>query len=89
MPTETPLESACRLAGSQTALAVLLQVKPPSVSEWLKRGRAPEDRCAAIESATGIRCEDLRPDIAWTRDTDGRVTGYHVPVSAPGEQRAA
>jgi len=32
-----------------------------------------------------VKAEDLRPDITWTRNETGAITGYHVPLhpSAP------
>lgn len=61
--------------GGLTAVAKLCGVKPPSVHEWVKRGAIPADRCEQIERATGgaVRCEDLRPDLDWTRDEHGRA----------------
>ncbi len=76
------LESAIAAAGGQTKLADMIGVRQSAVSNWMARGAIPEDQCAAIERATGIRCEDLRPDVTWVRDAAGRVTGYTVPVRA-------
>lgn len=59
------------------------------------RGKRPSEQLAtAIEHATAgtVRCENLRPDVAWVRDPAGHVTGYTVPVPvAPpaNEARAA
>ena len=49
-----------------SALAAALNVSPQVVSNWRERG-VPAERCPAIEAATGglVRCEDLRPDVAW------------------------
>jgi DNA-binding transcriptional regulator YdaS (Cro superfamily) len=33
---------------------------------WKARGRVPAEHCPSIEAATGIRCEDLRPDVNWS-----------------------
>ncbi len=33
---------------------------------WKKRGNVPAEHCPAIERATGVRCEELRPDVAWS-----------------------
>lgn len=57
--------------GGPTAVALMVQCKPPSVTEWRKRG-IPVDRCPAIERATGGQwpCETLRPDVAWIRVPD-------------------
>jgi DNA-binding transcriptional regulator YdaS (Cro superfamily) len=32
---------------------------------WKTRGRVPAEHCPSIERETGIRCERLRPDVAW------------------------
>lgn len=58
-------------------------VKPAAVRHWLGGLRElPSERCPAIEAATGVSCDDLRPDLSWDRDDQGRVTGYRV-VLAP------
>lgn len=35
---------------------------------WKARGNVPAEHCPAIERATAgaVRCEDLRPDVAWS-----------------------
>ncbi|MGV3727754.1 Cro/CI family transcriptional regulator [Hydrogenophaga sp.] len=54
--------------GAQARLAKALDVPAPLLSQW-KTGerRVPAERCPLIERATGgkVRCEDLRPDVAW------------------------
>ncbi|MFQ6309890.1 hypothetical protein [Lysobacter capsici] len=54
-------------------------------------GRKPSPQLAMeIESATRdlgpeeVRCESLRPDMSWVRNTSGEVTGYHVPLAPSG-----
>ena len=63
-----PIEKASRLLGSQTALAALLGVTKAAVGQWREEGRkVPAQHCPLIERATRgeVRCEELRPDIAW------------------------
>lgn len=63
-----PLLRACEIVGGQAALARLLDVKPPTVNEWIKGGRrVPAPRCPQIERATDrqVTCEQLRPDVDW------------------------
>lgn len=48
---ETGIEKAVRLAGSQTALALKLGVRPQAVQKWVAQGYAPGDRCREIEGA--------------------------------------
>lgn len=59
------LDLACKLLGSQDALAAQLKIKSPSISDWRVRGRVPVGRCRDIEHATGGRVtrEMLRPDV--------------------------
>lgn len=82
----TPFQQVIQAVGSQRTLSGLLGVSEQAVSNWSKAG-FPEDRCPAIEAASGIRCEVLRPDIDWTRGADGKVTGYHVAVTGHPSSR--
>ena len=70
MPNQkSPLDLACNCVGSQSALAVLLKVSPPTVNQWVKGSRpVPIEHCTAIEQATGgvVKRWDLRPD-DWHR----------------------
>src|SRR5215207_5038443 len=54
------LNQAIHAAGGISALARRLGIAPPSVSNWTK---VPSERVLAVESATGIRREMLRPDL--------------------------
>ena len=64
MPMDmTALDRAVQAAGSQLALAQALGIRSPSISGWYSRGKVPADRCAAIETATGVSRHDLRPDV--------------------------
>lgn len=85
---KSPLEQAVALAGSQSALAKAISPQPDKVKQghiwaWINRfDGAPVEYCPAIERVTGIKCEALRPDVTWTRDTSGQITGYHVALPA-------
>lgn len=62
------LTKAIDLFGSQAALASAIGVKQQNVWNWLNRGGGvPAEHCPAIEKATAgaVRCEELRPDVAW------------------------
>lgn len=60
------ISRAAKAAGGQAKLAGLLDVTPPMVNQWVKGTRPiPAERCPEIEAATGVRCEDLRPDVNW------------------------
>lgn len=64
---------AVKIAGGQSALAGKLpcsnEGKPVSqarVSSWIRRDKkAPSEVCPDIEALTGIKCEELRPDVNW------------------------
>ncbi len=54
--------------GSKTKLAKTINAFSSDVSDWTHGyRRVPVERCPAIEAATDglVRCEDLRPDVAW------------------------
>lgn len=58
--------------GAQMRMAKALDVPAPLLSAWASenpktRRRVPAERCPAIERATNgkVRCEDMRPDVAW------------------------
>jgi len=62
------IREAGRAVGGLSALARLLGVAPPTVSQWASGVRpVPAERCPAIERATGgaVTCEELRPDVDW------------------------
>jgi DNA-binding transcriptional regulator YdaS (Cro superfamily) len=61
------LERAIGLFGSQAALAAQLNLRQSHISMWKHRKSVPAEYCPLIERATGgaVRCEDLRPDVAW------------------------
>jgi DNA-binding transcriptional regulator YdaS (Cro superfamily) len=55
-----PIERAKQIAGGTTALASKLGISKQAVSMWK---RIPTDRIIAIEAATSIPREELRPDL--------------------------
>ena len=58
-----PIERAFEIAGGISAMASNFKLTPWAVSKW--RNRVPAERCPDIERMTGVRCEDLRPDVDW------------------------
>lgn len=62
------IKDAINLAGSASALALLVGVSPQAVCFWRdKKRKIPADKCPLIERVTdgAIRCEALRPDVEW------------------------
>ena len=62
------IKRAIDALGSGTALASAIDRSPQFVSQLLLGGRpVPAELCPTIERATAakVRCEDLRPDVAW------------------------
>jgi DNA-binding transcriptional regulator YdaS (Cro superfamily) len=84
MTNTEALQIAVDKAGSQSALARDLGKKQGHVWDWLQSGRTPPDICPTIEALYGVRCEDLRDDLDWTRDGSGNITGYHVRLAKAG-----
>lgn len=48
----------------RAAIALKLGVTQQTLTNWKQRG-IPADKCPDIEQATGIKCEELRPDVNW------------------------
>lgn len=62
------VDKAAEILGSQKALAELCGVSKGAVSQWKDENRrVPAEYCPLIERATkgAVRCEELRPDVAW------------------------
>jgi DNA-binding transcriptional regulator YdaS (Cro superfamily) len=68
------LRHAVQIAGGQTALARALSTPErrliqANVQKWLNSPNPekmpPAEFCPAIERATGVTCESLRPDVDW------------------------
>lgn len=84
----SPIEQAVAKIGGQLATARALTaagmpVTPSLISQWVTGRRPlPPKYCPELERLTGIRCDELLPEIVWTRDTGGVITGYHVPLRA-------
>lgn len=56
------------LLGGVKSAAAHLDVSHQLVYFWLQgERRFPADKCPLVEKLTGgaVRCEDLRPDVAW------------------------
>jgi len=63
-----PIDRAAEILGSQKALADHLGVTRGAVNQWKDPERkVPAEHCPQIERATSgrVRCEELRPDVAW------------------------
>lgn len=63
-----PLAKVVKMVGSQSELAELLNVKPPTVNQWLTGVKpVPFKRCLQIESIVGgaVTAEELLPDFDW------------------------
>lgn len=61
------LEKAIHAAGGVTELARRIGISQPSVSNW---SRVPADRILAVEAATGVARDTLRPDL-YAQSPDG------------------
>ena len=73
MSTQDVVKKAVSLVGGGTQLAIKLGVTPGAVTQWCLPSdnrfyrQIPAERCPQIEQATDglVRCEELRPDVAW------------------------
>lgn len=85
------LREAIRMAGGQSALARVCGKDQGHVSHWLKSAKGvPAEHCPAIEDATGVRCEKLRPDVRWEVLRRGSIERVNATlVSGPQAQEVA
>lgn len=62
--SETALERAVDIVGSQSAFAKFLGVSQPSVWAWIAKGKPlPAEHVLKTEARTGISRHELRPDL--------------------------
>ncbi|MFM9926918.1 YdaS family helix-turn-helix protein [Variovorax sp. H27-G14] len=75
---------AVEIAGSRLRLAELIGVASSTPGMWAFRKKVPAEHCPAIERETGVRCEDLRPDVPWEvlRNSSKRRTAAKAAVAA-------
>jgi DNA-binding transcriptional regulator YdaS (Cro superfamily) len=66
--SDSALAEAVRTAGSQSAFGRLVGKRQSTVREWLMTDRLPAEHVLAIEAATGVPKERLRPDIYPAED---------------------
>ena len=59
------LAKAIRISGGASAMARTLGLRGHQVVYQWSINRVPTDYCPTIERLTGVRCEDLRPDVEW------------------------
>lgn len=93
MDQEThPLDAAASIVGSHAALAAALGVTRGALPQWkMPNRRVPAEHCPTIERLTNgaVRCEQLRPDIAWSVLRE--QAGPDAPATGPGalDEKAA
>lgn len=78
------LDRAIRKAGGVAALAKGIDASNSAPSMWKKRGRVPAEHCPAIERVTGVRCEELRPDVDWAVLRRSGADGLSTPPTVQG-----
>lgn len=59
------LTKAIATQGTVQAFARALGLAQSTPCMWKMRGKIPAEHCPDIEAATGVPCEELRPDVAW------------------------
>lgn len=60
----TAIQRAFQAVGGPSALAAKLKRSRQSANQWRKNG-PPAELCPDIEALTGVKCEELRPDVNW------------------------
>jgi DNA-binding transcriptional regulator YdaS (Cro superfamily) len=62
---ETPLDRAIKVADGITSMARSLGLSSHMVIHHWKKNGVPAEHCPNVEALTGVRCEELRPDVNW------------------------
>ena len=65
-PETQSLNNAIAVAGGIAAFARALGLKSHSVANQWRLTRVPAEFCPDIEKLTGVRCEEMRPDVNWS-----------------------
>lgn len=61
------ISKAIELLGGARKAAARLGVSVPAVYLWKSGQRTfPADLCPLVERETGVRCEEIRPDVEWS-----------------------
>jgi DNA-binding transcriptional regulator YdaS (Cro superfamily) len=76
------LEQAIATMGSQTALAKAIGKSQGHISKWLERKYVPAESVLAIESATGIPRQKIRPDLYPEQSQGVAVKSELQPLDA-------
>lgn len=64
---EHPIDRAGKVVGSLAELGRRLGVTRGAINHWKLPGRhTPAEHCPRIERMTGIRCEELNPEVDWS-----------------------
>lgn len=66
-PPQIALKRAFEELGGVVNAASVLGVpdgRYQTLQSWV-RNRVPAEYCPLIEQKTGVKCEELRPDVAW------------------------
>jgi DNA-binding transcriptional regulator YdaS (Cro superfamily) len=64
--TTKALRRAMEKVGGPTELGKRIGCSAQRICNWAARGTLPVEYCPKIEEATGVTCEELRPDVNWT-----------------------
>ncbi|MBV5295500.1 MAG: helix-turn-helix domain-containing protein [Curvibacter lanceolatus] len=63
---EHPIDRAGKVVGSLAELGRRLGVTRGAINHWKLPGRfTPAEHCPRIERMTGVRCEELNPEVEW------------------------
>lgn len=57
------IQSAVAAVGGQTALAKIILVSPQAVNQWVTKGCVSHKKVLAVERASGVSRNLLRPDL--------------------------
>ena len=63
---QSPINRAIEKVGGITAMARAMNLSGHSVIHQWRLTQVPAEKCPDIEALTGVKCEELRPDVNWS-----------------------
>ncbi len=82
------LDQAIAAMGSQTALAKAIGKSQGHISKWLERSYVPAESVLAIEKATGIPRQKIRPDLYPDMQPQTSPAKNPSPEPSPSQRKS-
>lgn len=82
------IEEAYAKAGGRKRVQETLGVTKASLSDWIRSGRVPANRCVELEQLSGVSRRKLNPDFNWGPETAAIPTIAYTALKKKAVQYA-